>query len=104
VAGWGGDLAWRYATSNGSGSYGDLGWRNVLTRTATMSATTWQTLATSTAVDPWTALQAGISLVADQTVGLPSPITPVPALTPDQLVLQALTASSRPRPIWLTPG
>lgn len=97
----GGDLAWRYATSDGSGSYGDLTWQGVLSKMGSMNATSWQTLTASTAVDPWTALQAGISLVSDQTIGLPSPITPVDPLTPEQLVTQALTASPTPRPSWL---
>ena len=99
----GGDLAWRYATSNGSGSYGDLGWTGVLSKTGSMSATNWQTLTASTGVDPWIALQAGISLVPDQTVGLPSPITPVEPLTPEQLATQALSASLQPRPSWMQP-
>jgi hypothetical protein len=70
----GGDLAYRYATM---GNDGDLSWQTVSTRLASMSGSGWQTLvAPSSTVNPWTALQAGISLIADQTVGLPSPITP----------------------------
>lgn len=98
----GGDLAWRYATSNGSGSYGDLTWSGVKTQMGSMSATAWKTLATSTAVDPWAALQAGISLVPDQTVGLPSPVMPKEPLTHEQLVTQALSASPPP-PSWVQP-
>jgi hypothetical protein len=93
----GGDLAYRYATT---GSYGDVDWMGVRNRMAGMTGTAWQTLATSSAVNPWTALQAGLSLVTDQTVGLPSPITPVAALTADELAFAALNASGH-SPTWL---
>jgi Ca2+-binding RTX toxin-like protein len=93
----GGDLAYRYATT---GSYGDLDWIGVRNQLGGMSGTAWQTLAASTAVNPWTALQAGISLVADQTAGLPSPITPMAALTADELAFAALNAGGR-RPSWM---
>lgn len=86
----GGDLAYRYATS---GSYGDLDWRAVRNRMPGVNGSNWQTLSASTAIDPWTALQAGLSLIADQTVGLPSPITPMPAPGQDELVFAAIGAS-----------
>ena len=94
----GGDLAYRYATT---GSYGDLDWLGVRASMAGMTGVAWQTLsAASTTVNPWTALQAGISLIADQTVGLPSPIAPVAALSSDELIFAAISASGR-RPSWM---
>ena len=67
---------------------------------ATPDAQTWQTLSTSTTVNPWTALQAGVSLIADATQGLPSPITAMAAPSSDELVFAAITASGR-RPFWM---
>ncbi len=92
----GGDMAYRYATT---GSYGDLDWLAIDARLAKLGAGTWQTLTASTTVNPWTALQAGISLIADETVGLPSPITPANAPTHDELVFAAIGASGR-LPSW----
>jgi hypothetical protein len=65
-----------------------------------MSSTAWQTLTASTAVDPWTALRAGTSLLADATAGLPSPITPMPAPTSDELAFAAFNAGGR-TPAWM---
>lgn len=96
----GGDMAWRYATT---GSYGDLDWRTINTRLGGMSSQTWQKLNASTAVNPWTALQAGVSLIADATQGLPSPITPAAAPTQDELVFTAIGASGH-RPVWMSGG
>jgi len=63
--------------------------------------TSWPAaLGTSTTVNPWTALQAGLGLVTDPTVGLPSPITPMATLTSDELVFAAMTASGR-KPSWM---
>jgi len=93
----GGDLAYRYATT---GSYGDLDWMGVRNRMNGMTGAAWQTLTTSTAVNPWTALQAGISLLSDQTVGLPSPITPVAPMSSDDLAFAAMNASGR-APAWM---
>ena len=59
-----------------------------------------RTEAASTAVNPWTALQAGTSLIADATQGLPSPITPTAAPTPDELIFASFNASGRP-PMWM---
>ena len=94
----GGDLAYRYATT---GSYGDLDWMGVRNRMSGMTGAAWQTLNASTTVNPWTALQAGISLIADQTVGLPSPITPVAALSGDELAFAALNSSGGSKPSWM---
>jgi hypothetical protein len=88
----GGNLAYRYATT---GSYGDLGWTGVRAAMTGLNGTSQQTLTTSTAVNPWVALQAGISLIADQTVGLPSSITVVAAPNQDDLAFAALGASGR---------
>lgn len=93
----GGDLAYRYATT---GSYGDLDWMGVRNRMGGLSGSAWQSLTASTAVNPWTALQAGISLTADQTVGLPSPITPMAPLTADELAFAALNGGTI-KPSWL---
>jgi Ca2+-binding RTX toxin-like protein len=93
----GGDMAWRYATTS---SYGDLDWRAINTRLGGMSSTTWQTLTATTAVDPWTALRAGTSLLADATAGLPSPITPMPAPTSDELAFAAFNAGGS-KPVWM---
>jgi Ca2+-binding RTX toxin-like protein len=92
----GGDLAYRYATT---GSYGDLNLATIRTRLSGFGGATQQTITASTTVNPWVALQAGISLIADQTVGLPSPITIVPAPTQDELIFAAITVSGRV-PSW----
>jgi Ca2+-binding RTX toxin-like protein len=99
----GGDLAYRYATvgTNGSGSYGDLDMAALRGRMNGLGGTTWQNIAvTSTAVDPWAALQAGTSLFSDPTVGLPSPITPFAAPSADELAFAALNGSGR-KPTWM---
>jgi hypothetical protein len=93
----GGDLAYRYATT---GSYGDLDWVDVRDRMAGMKGEAWQTLTASTTVNPWTALQAGISLIADQSVGLPSPISTMAAPSSDELIFAAMNASGR-TPAWM---
>ena len=54
----GGDLASRYANT---GSYGDLTWTGVRNQMTGLTGTAFQTLTASTAVNPWTALQAGVS-------------------------------------------
>jgi VCBS repeat-containing protein len=95
----GGDLAWRYATT---GSYGDLSAADVKQRLYTLVFSGLPTLTASTAVNPWTALQAGTSLIADATQGLPSPTTPTAAPSGDELTFAALAASGR-KPGWL-PG
>jgi hypothetical protein len=89
----GGNLAYRYATT---GSYGDLGWAGVRAAMQGLNGTTQQTITASTTVNPWVALQAGISLITDQTVGLPSPITTTAAPTSDELFFAAVGASGRP--------
>jgi Ca2+-binding RTX toxin-like protein len=89
----GGNLAYRYATT---GSYGDLGWAGVRAAMQGLNGMTQQTITASTTVNPWVALQAGISLITDQTVGLPSPITPTAAPTSDELFFAAVGASGRP--------
>jgi Ca2+-binding RTX toxin-like protein len=88
----GGNLAYRYATT---GSYGDLGWAGVRAAMQGLNGTTQQGITASTTVNPWVALQAGISLIADQTVGLPSPITITAAPTSDELFFAAVGASGR---------
>lgn len=98
----GGDMAYRYATNGrgGSGSYGDLDWTGIRTRMGDRKWIDWQPLVASTAMDPWAALQAGTSLLADATLGLPSPITPTAAPTSEELAFAALTAGGRP-PSWM---
>jgi Ca2+-binding RTX toxin-like protein len=93
----GGDLSWRYATT---GSYGDLSAADVQQRVSTLPISNWNTLATSTTVNPWTAMQAGLSLVQDQTVGLPTPISPTSGLSTDELIIAAFNTSGR-KPSWL---
>jgi VCBS repeat-containing protein len=93
----GGDLTWRYAMT---GSYGDLDANAVRTRLNGFGGDSWQTFSAGTTVNPWTALQAGISLLADRTVGLPSPLTPMAAPNPIDLTNVALTAGQQ-RPSWL---
>ena len=93
----GGDLAYRYGTI---GSYGDLDWMGVRNRMTGMTGTAWQSLTTSTTVNPWTALQAGISLIADQTAGLPSPINPAASPSSDDLIFAAINAGGR-KPTWM---
>ena len=93
----GGDFAWRYATT---GSYGDLGWRDAGARMASVDGATLQSFSSSmTEVDPWIALQAGLSLIGDQTVGLPSPIAPLPAPSQDALVFAAIGGGGQ-MPSW----
>jgi VCBS repeat-containing protein len=94
----GGDLAWRYAMT---GSYGDLDAQAVRNRLSGLSGGQWQALtAANSTVNPWTALQAGLSLVADRTVGLPSPLTPMTAPDATDLATAALNVG-QPRPSWL---
>jgi hypothetical protein len=83
-----------------TGSYGDLDTNAVRTRLNGFGGDSWQTFSASTTVNPWTALQAGISLVADRTVGLPSPLTPMAAPNSTDLITAALTAGQQ-RPSWL---
>ncbi len=113
----GGDLAWRYATLNtgaiatlqGTGSeasYGNLTAAGV--RSAMNGMGSWQnwtsnaSASTSGFVNPWIAMQAGISLIVEQPTGANPTLTPVQALTQDQLISQALgvqqqlTGASRP--------
>ena len=96
----GGDLAYRYATLNSSSteaaSYGDLDWKAVRTRVQNLNGSL-QTLTAPVpgAINPWVALQAGTSLIVEQPTGASSPITPVAALTQDQLVIAALGAQAQ---------
>ena len=83
-----------------TGSYGDLDWMGVRNRMGSLNGTTWQTLSTSTTVNPWTALQAGTSLITDQTVGLPGPITPAATPSSDDLAFAALNAGAT-NPAWM---
>jgi Ca2+-binding RTX toxin-like protein len=95
----GGDLAWRHATT---GSWGDLGWPAVASRLPSVSASAMQAFTVSSGtVNPWSALEAGISLLADQNAGLPSPITPMGPQGENDLVFAALTARPGTRPGWL---
>ncbi len=93
----GGDLTWRYAMT---GSYGDLDASAVRARLNGFGGDSWQTFSAGTTVNPWTALQAGISLMADRTVGLPSPLTPMNAPNPTDLATAALAVGQQ-RPSWL---
>lgn len=93
----GGDLAYRYGTT---GSYGDLEWMGIRSRMGDKKWMDWQTLSASTAVNPWTALQAGLSLIVDQTAGLPGPITSMPAPSGDELAFAAMTAGGH-KPSWM---
>jgi hypothetical protein len=104
----GGDLAYRYADLYGSTQgYGDLGWAELRDRIAGTGGERWQTLTVSSLplVNPWTALQAGTSLILEQPTGAASPITPVAPLTQDALVIAALNSqaqlSALARPTWL---
>jgi trimeric autotransporter adhesin len=104
----GGDLSYRYATVyNQSAGYGDLDWKAVRSRMAGLGSNNWQTLSVSTTplVNPWVALQAGTSLIVEQPTGASPPITTVPALTQDQLVIAAMGAqqqvTGQARPGWL---
>lgn len=95
----GGDLAWAHATA---GTWGDLTWQGVASRLPSLSATALQAFTPQAGtVDVWAALQAGISLVADQTAGVPSPITPAAPLSENELVFAGLTARPGTRPGWL---
>ena len=116
----GGDLAWRYATLNtgsnaavqGTGSeasYGNLDAAAVRTRMNGVG--NWQNLSSNASasqsgfVNPWIALQAGISLIVEQPTGANPTITPVQALTQDQLIGQALGTQQQltavARPSWV---
>ena len=107
----GGELAWRYATvgASGSGSYGaDFGWTSVRSATEGLSASTPQgfTVAGLQPVDPWTALQAGLSLIADRTPSLATPISDgTLSLSQDALLAAALLRSQqqtdRTMPSWV---
>lgn len=102
----GGDLAYRYATlgASGSGSYGDLDAQAVADRMHGLDGGKWQGLsASSNTVDPWTAMQAGLGLIAGQQAGLPSPITPIASPGSDELVLAAINAGGH-KPSWVSHG
>jgi Ca2+-binding RTX toxin-like protein len=96
----GGDLAYRYATLNSTSteaaSYGDLDWKAVRSRVQSLNGSLQNlTVQVSGAINPWVALQAGTSLIVEQPTGASSPITPVAALTQDQLVIAALGAQAQ---------
>jgi Ca2+-binding RTX toxin-like protein len=92
----GGDLAWRYGTTGG---WGDLALADA--REVMGDPVKWRDWsAPISAVNPWVALEAGVSLIADQTAGLPSPITPADAPSANELAFIALNASGRP-PVWM---
>ena len=119
----GGDLAWRYATLNTGGnaalqgtgseaSYGNLSATGVSTAMNGMGGNgNWQnwssnaSAAQSGFVNPWIAMQAGISLMVEQPTGANPTLTPVAALTQDQLISQALGAQQQltgvARPGWV---
>jgi Ca2+-binding RTX toxin-like protein len=92
----GGDLTYRYGMT---GSYGDLDATAVRGKLNGLSSTAWVIFAASTTVNPWTALQAGLSLIPDQTVGLPSPITTSTGLSQDELLFGAMGLSAQ-KPSW----
>ncbi len=105
----GGDLAWRYATLNSASSqeanYGNLnaaGVRSAMNGMGNMS--NW-TSNMPTPVNPWIALQAGISLIVEQPTGANPTLTPIIPLTQDQLIMQGLgaqaQATGQARPSWL---
>jgi VCBS repeat-containing protein len=98
----GGDLAYRYATLNSNSnstegaSYGDLDWKAVRSRVQKLNGSLqYLTAQVPGAINPWVALQAGTSLIVEQPTGASSPITPVAALTQDQLVIAALGAQAQ---------
>jgi VCBS repeat-containing protein len=96
----GGDLAWRYAMT---GSWGDIDASGVRTRLDSMPYRAWQDvkpLDASGSINPWTALQAGTSLMADRTVGLANPLLPRSTSDTSNWVNAALAAGQRPS--WLT--
>lgn len=112
----GGDLAWRYATLNTGAavssipggleaSYGNLDTAAVRNRMNSMGS--WQnwTANTSTVVNPWIALQAGTSLMQEQATGASPTLTPVQALSQDQLISTALVTQQQitavARPTWV---
>jgi VCBS repeat-containing protein len=103
----GGDLTFGYATNySQASSYGNLDWRTVRSRMAGLGGNNWQTITSGTAplVNPWIALQAGTSLIAEQPTGASPPITAAPLLTQDQLVIAAMTvqqqSSQQLQPTW----
>ena len=112
----GGDLAWRYATLNDAGgaigttslgqeaSYGNLNAASVRSAMSGMGSLRNWTQNMPTPINPWLALQAGISLIVEQPAGANPTLTPVQALMQDQLVMQGLgaqaQATGRARPTW----
>jgi hypothetical protein len=104
----GGDLSYRYGTVyKETSGYGDLGWKAVRSRMNGLGGNNWQVLSASAApvVNPWAALQAGTSMIVEQPTGASLPITTVPALSQDQLVMAALGSqaqiTSQAKPSWV---
>jgi Ca2+-binding RTX toxin-like protein len=99
----GGDMAYRYATDgmNGSGNYGNLDVEGLRSRLEALSSSTWQNLTapggpTSTPVlDPWTTLQAGLSLMSSGATGLASPMVATTTVNSNQLAFAALNSNGQ---------
>lgn len=106
----GGDLAYGYGTFNDattqSASYGDLDWKAVRSRMGSMGSSlqNLSALAAPT-VNPWAALQAGTSLIVEQSTGASLPIQTQGPMTQDQLVTLALNSqqqiSAQAKPSWV---
>ena len=105
----GGDLAWRYATLNSAAtqeaSYGNLNAAGARLAMNGMGALANWTQNIPTPINPWIAMQAGISLIVEQPTGANPTLTPIIPLTQDQLIMQGLgaqaQAAGQARPSWL---
>jgi Ca2+-binding RTX toxin-like protein len=107
----GGDLAWRYATLASSdaatgqeASYGNLNAAGVRSAMSGMGSLRAWTQNTPALVNPWIAMQAGLSLIGELPTGANPTLTPVQALTQDQLIGAALASQQQitgvARPSW----
>ena len=106
----GADLAYRYAVFNDANSqvvgYGDFDWKAVQDQMNDVGGNA-KSLTTSTmpSVNPWVALQAGTSLILEESTGASLPINLRPALTQDELVALAMNTqqqlTGQNRPSWI---
>jgi hypothetical protein len=105
----GGDLAYRYAALNDENpqviSYGDFDWKSVENQMdGRVGDSRSRTTSSIPSVNPWTALQAGTSLILEEPTGASLPINLRPALSQDELVTLAMNTqqqlTGQNRPSW----
>jgi VCBS repeat-containing protein len=99
----GGDLSWRYGTQ---GHLGALSWQDVRAQAAnTAVMSNWTQDAAPPLINPWTAMEAGISLIAQQSISAQPVIDTRAIATQDELITAALNTQGQlagvAQPRWL---